>query len=111
MDDVIILRNSPNYKHFLIKLVVVNRSTEREHRGVAYRLDTNDFSGIRWANLTGGRHEIMLSGGPKLTEGENLPKTDVKILQIQKIPRGKIPAYIIILDTDDISSIETAEDS
>lgn len=107
MSDTIVLRNSPNYKHFLNKLVVVSRSTTREHRGTAYRLDTNDFSGIRWTNLTGGRHEIMLSGGPKLTEGENIPKTDIKVLQIQKIPRGKIPTYIIILDINDIPSVES----
>lgn len=106
MDDIIVLRNSPNYRHSLVKLVVVNRSTDREHKGTSYRLDTNDFAGIRWVNLVEGRHEMMLSGGPKLTEGENLPKTNIKILQIQKIPRGKIPTYIITLDTDDISSIE-----
>lgn len=80
MDDVIVLRNSPNYNHYLKKLVVVNKSPK--HNGTAYLLHTNDYAGIRYSKTEQGKHTIMLSGGPRITEDDIIKSTDYKVKEI-----------------------------
>lgn len=80
MNDVITLKDTPNYKHYLKKIKVIKE--RNNSRSTSYRLYTNEPNLIRRELLPGGRHAIMLAGGPKLIEGELIPKNEVVVTQI-----------------------------
>lgn len=98
MNDVIILRDSPNYNHYLKKLVVVKTPKERD--SVSYRLYTNDPSNVRYSIDENKKHTIMLAGGPRITEGDIIKSTDFKVLEILKITSEahKHAMFIFVLE-------------
>jgi len=99
MDDIIILRDSPNYNHFLKKLVVVNKP--KKNKGTAYILHTNDFAGIRYSKNDQGKYTIMLSGGPRITEGDSIKHTDYRVEEIIRtdpLKDSKYSTFVFIVE-------------
>lgn len=97
-----ILKDTPNYKNYLKPLT----SLTPDRNTHAYRVITNEPTLLRFNKLEDGRKELMLGGGPKLTEGEVVPKTTVKVVAIGRSGLG----YIIFTD-DDLPCDQTDETS
>lgn len=87
-----ILKDTPNYKNYLKPLT----SLTPDRNTHAYRVITNEPTLLRFNKLEDGRKELMLGGGPKLTEGDVIPKTTVRVVAIGKGGLG----YIIFTEDD-----------
>lgn len=72
--NIIILRNTNCYKHILKKVI-------SSKKGDTFKLITNNIVAIRKFKEN-KMNAIMLAGGPKLVEGNLLPNSNYKILQI-----------------------------
>lgn len=92
MDDVIVIKETPNYHNYLTLCPSTKGKTT-----YCYKLHTNRIDGLRRGKNPHGLRYVMPLGGPLLTEGEILPTTDRKIIQIIFIDQENT---FIILEND-----------
>lgn len=77
MQDVLIIKKTPNYFHYLKRLnSVVGRTS------LVYELHTNDWTFVKKGKNEKGLRFVHPKGGPTLTQGEKIPDTELVVQDI-----------------------------
>lgn len=77
MQDILIIKKTPNYFHYLKKLKSIEGRTS-----LVFELHTNDWSFVKRGKNEKGLRFVHPKGGPTLIQGEIIPNTTLKIQDI-----------------------------